>query len=65
MQKTEIGAQINQMEGSLLLGVRLVPNQYQCIKIENINLECKVDSLKEKAAKEIKAEKHCIGVYID
>lgn len=52
------------MEGSLVLGVRLVPNQYQCIKIENVNLECKVDTLKEKAAKEIKAEKQCIGMLI-
>lgn len=49
------------MEGSLLLGVRLVPTQYKSVKIENVNLETKVDTFKEEAAKKINHPKECIG----
>lgn len=49
------------MEGSVLLGVRLVPTQYKSVKIDNVNLESKVDSFKEEAAKKINHPKECIG----
>lgn len=50
------------MEGSVLLGVRLVPTQYKSVKIDNVNLEIKVDTFKEEAAKKINHPKECIGV---
>lgn len=49
------------MEGCVLLGVRLIPNQYQCIKIDNVDLESKVDSFKEEAAKKINTPKQSFG----
>lgn len=49
------------MEGTVLLGVRVVPTQYKSVKIENVNLETKVDVFKEEAAKKIDHPKECIG----
>lgn len=50
------------MEGSVHLGVRLIPTQYKSVKLDNINLETKVDIFKEEAAKKINHPKECIGV---
>lgn len=50
------------MEGSVLLGVRLVSTQYKSVKIDNVNLETKVDTFKEEAAKKINHPKECIGI---
>lgn len=49
------------MEGTVLLGVRIIPTQYKSVKIENVNLETKVDVFKEEAAKKIDHPKESIG----
>lgn len=49
------------MEGPVVLGVRIVPTQYKSVKIDNVNLDSKVDSFKEEAAKKINHPKECIG----
>lgn len=46
---------------ALLLGVRLIPNQFKCIKLDNVNLDSKVESFKEEAAKKINAQKESFG----
>ncbi|KAK5649414.1 hypothetical protein RI129_000443 [Pyrocoelia pectoralis] len=45
---------------NIVLGVRLQPNQYERIKLDNINLENKVELLKEEAAKTLNVEKQRI-----
>lgn len=45
----------------LTLGVRLIPNQFQRIKLENVDLGSKVESLKDEAAKQINVQKQGIG----
>jgi len=58
------------MSASVILGVRLQPNHYQRIKVDNISLENKVESLKDEAAKKINVQKQNIeliycGVILD
>lgn len=49
------------MDGTILLGVRLVPNQFTSVKVENVNLDSKVESFKEEAATKINAKKESFG----
>lgn len=49
------------MATSVTLGVRLIPSKFQRIKIENVNLDSKVDLLKDEAAKKINVQKQTIG----
>lgn len=49
------------MDASILLGVRLIPNQFTSVKVENVNLDSKVESFKEEAAKKINAKKESFG----
>lgn len=51
------------MASCVTLGVRLVPNQFQRIKIDNIDLGSKVELLKEEAARKIEVPKQGIGRY--
>lgn len=43
------------------LGVRLVANKFERIKVDNINLEDKVEALKDEAAKKMNVQKQSIG----
>lgn len=49
------------MDGSILLGVRLIPNQFSSVKLDNVNLDSKVESFKEEAAKKINAKTESFG----
>ncbi|KAF5279519.1 hypothetical protein FQR65_LT03341 [Abscondita terminalis] len=54
----------------IILGVRVVPNQYQRIKLNNVNLEDKVEFIKDEAAKKINLKKQNIelvycGIILD
>ncbi|GLV31919.1 hypothetical protein CBL_07678 [Carabus blaptoides fortunei] len=58
------------MATSVTLGVRLNPSKFQRIKIENVNLDSKVDLLKDEAAKKINVQKQTIeliycGIILD
>lgn len=49
------------MATCVTLGVRLLPNQFQRIKVENVDLGSKVELLKDEAAKKINVQKQGIG----
>lgn len=49
------------MTTELFLGVRLQPNQFQRIKIENFNLNSTVEALKIVAAQRANVQKQSIG----
>lgn len=46
---------------SLTLGIRLIPTEFQRIKVENIDLESKVEILREEAAKKVNIQKQGLG----
>lgn len=46
---------------SIILGIRLVPNEFQRIKIDNINLDDKVKFFKDEIVKHVKKEKDLLG----
>lgn len=47
---------------NIVLGIRLIPNQFQRIKLENIDLQSKVHTLKDEAAKQTKRQKQYLGL---
>lgn len=49
------------MSASVILGIRLLPNQFQRIKIDNVDLESKVEVLKDEAAKKTNIQKQNLG----
>lgn len=52
------------MNTSVFLGVRLQPNQNQKVKLDNIDLDGKVEMLREEAARKINVQKHTFGKLV-
>lgn len=52
------------MANSLILGIRIKPNNFQRYTVQNVDLESKVYLLKEEAAKLTKTETKKLGINI-